>query len=126
MGILKLFPGISREFVKGILNVPGLKAIVMETFGSGNAASAEWFISELDQCIKSGMIVVNVSQCITGTVEQGKYETSLELKNIGVISGLDITTESALSKLMYLLGRYGDQPMVTGLMQKSIRGEISE
>ncbi len=126
VGILKLFPGISREFVKGILNVPGLKAIVMETFGSGNAASAEWFISELDQCIKSGMIVVNVSQCITGTVEQGKYETSLELKNIGVISGLDITTESALSKLMYLLGRYGDQPMVTGLMQKSIRGEISE
>ncbi len=126
IGVLKLFPGISQEYVTGILSGLNLKAIVMETYGSGNATTEKWFMDALVKAMNSGVIIVNVTQCITGTVEQGKYETSLGLKQIGVLSGRDITAEAALSKLMYLLGRYDNKETIKELMEKSIRGEISE
>ncbi|MCK9290072.1 MAG: type I asparaginase [Bacteroidales bacterium] len=123
--ILKLFPGISENVVKSTLNIPGLKALILETFGSGNAPTDAWFINALDQAIQRGLIVYNVTQCKSGSVELGKYETSLDLERIGVISGYDITTESALSKLMYLIGEGYTREKIIELLQTSLRGEMT-
>jgi len=125
VGVLKLFPGISPAFVNSILSSADLKALVLETFGSGNATNEKWFIGALAEAIERGIIIVNVSQCITGKVEQGKYETSSGLKQIGVISGNDITTEAALTKLMVLFGRGLNTKTVTESMQRSLRGEMT-
>lgn len=126
VGILKLFPGISNVFVRSILNTEGLRALVLETFGSGNASTDPVFIKILSEAIDEGIIIINVTQCVTGTVIQGKYATSSALQEIGVISGLDISTEAAITKLMYLLGKYKINEQVKKLMQQSIRGEITE
>ncbi len=125
VGVLKVFPGITQAFVNSILNSPGLKALVLETFGSGNATTEKWFVDALTSAIKKDIIIVNVSQCITGRVEQGKYETSTGLKQIGIIGGNDITTEAALTKLMVLIGRGFNVSTINNLMQQSIRGEIT-
>jgi L-asparaginase len=101
---LKLFPGITKGFVSHFLNTPNLKAIVLETFGSGNAMSEEWFFSLLKQAIDQGVVIVNVTQCKGGGVDQSKYESGNKLEAIGVISGGDITFEAAITKLMLLLG----------------------
>jgi len=124
IGVLKLFPGITQQFVNSVLQSPGLKAVVLETFGSGNANTEKWFLDALAEAIENGLVVVNVSQCMTGRVEQGKYETSTGLKQIGVISGNDITTEAALTKLMVLFGRGFNAKTVTEWMQRPVRGEM--
>lgn len=125
IGILKLFPGISMEFVTGILQTKGLKGLVLETFGSGNAPSDPAFIQALKTALDNGLVILNVSQCVTGTVEQGKYETSITLKNLGIISGYDISTEAAVTKMMYLFGRYEDPGKVKELLGMSLRGEMT-
>lgn len=126
VAILKIFPGISRQVVEAVLNIPDLRAIVLETFGAGNAPSEPWLYEVLKNAIAKGLIVVNKTQCSAGSVEMGRYETSLNLLEAGVISGRDITTEAVLTKLMYLLGEYGDDTdKVKNDLQISLCGEMT-
>ena len=125
VAILKLYPGITPEAVQAILNTKDLKAVILETFGAGNAPTFPWFLDLLKKKIDRGIHIVNVTQCKGGTVEMGKYETSAELEKIGVIGGADITTESAVAKLMYLLGEGYPREEVSRLLQTSLRGEMT-
>lgn len=125
VGLLKLYPGMTANVVNALLGTPGLRAVILETYGSGNAPTDPWFIDTLEAAIKKGIIILNVTQCKGGSVEIGKYETSLDLGRIGVMGGNDITTESALTKLMFLLGRYQDRSDIERLLGESLRGEMS-
>lgn len=123
--ILKLFPGISRKVVEEILAVPGLKGVVLETFGSGNAPTFNWFIEALKKVISAGVVVLNVSQCNGGKVIQGRYGTSKLLEDIGVLSGADITTEAALAKMMILLGEEYSEEDRKNKLTTALCGEIT-
>jgi len=123
--VLKLFPGINKKVVRTLLTIPGLKGVVLETFGSGNAPDAHWFLEEIGSAVERGLIIYNVTQCESGSVEMGKYATSLALQKKGVVSGYDITTEAALAKLMYLLGRNLSADKVKQLLTMSLRGELT-
>jgi L-asparaginase len=103
--IIKLFPGISQAVLSSIFSIPKLKGVVLETYGSGNTTSEPWFLDLLSQAIQNGLHVINVTQCSGGSVNMGQYATSSALKEIGVVSGKDITTEAAITKLMFLLGQ---------------------
>lgn len=127
IAILKLYPGITEQAVRSILNINGLRAVIMETYGSGNAPTYPWFIQCLRESIENGLIITSVTQCKGGgAVEIGKYETSVSLGQIGVISGGDLTTEAAVSKLMYLIGEGLTNEEVRYWIPKPLRGEISE
>jgi len=125
VAVLKLFPGISREFIESFFSIKGLVGVVMESFGSGNAPSEDWFINALKSAIDNGIIILNVTQCMSGAVEHGKYETSIRLDEIGVISGKDITSEAALTKMMYLFGEGHTNETVKRLLNRSLRGEMT-
>ncbi|MCB0804618.1 MAG: asparaginase [Bacteroidales bacterium] len=124
--ILKMYPGISPNAVASIFDTKNLKALILETYGSGNAPDYPWFIELLKNAIDSGILVVNVTQCQVGTVEMGKYETSIALRNAGVISGFDITTEAAVTKLMHLFGNNKNTEDVKVMFLKPIAGEMTE
>lgn len=125
IAILKIFPSMTENTVGGILNISGLKGIILETYGSGNAIKSEWFINCLQEAIQKGILILNVSQCLGGSVLQGRYETSRALSDIGVISGHDITTEAAAAKMMYLLANESSKTSIIDKFGKSLRGEIT-
>ena len=126
IAILKLFPGISAQVVESILNIPGLKGVVMETFGSGNAPLDDWFLESIQKAVEQGIVIVNVTQCRAGSVEMHRYETGQKLLDMGVVSGYDSTTESALGKLFFLLGQTDDNAAVKEMLKINFRGEISK
>lgn len=125
--IFSLFPGIREDIIKHIIMAPGVRGIVMRTYGSGNAPQYPWLLRALRESTESGKVIVNVSQCIQGRVEMSRYDCGYHLQEAGVISGRDITVESAVTKLMYLLARYPDEPdAVRQFMTRSLRGEMTE
>ncbi len=123
VAILKLFPGISRRVVESILQIPDIKGVVLETFGSGNAPTNNFMLDSLADAIDRGVIILNISQCSGGRVIQGRYKTSKTLEDIGVISGKDMTTEAAVTKMMFLLGKEEDREIVKQLLPQPMCGE---
>jgi L-asparaginase len=123
--VLKIFPGISDNCIKAVFSNPYLKGVVLETFGAGNSPTLSSFLSIIEKAIKKGIVIVNVTQCISGTVEMDRYQGGKALQTIGVLSGYDITTEAAVTKLMFLFGRGLKPEEVNEQMQLSIAGEMT-
>lgn len=123
--IVKVHPALRQEYLEAFLAVEGLKGVVLETYGSGNAPTSPWFINAIKKAIGKGVIVLNVTQCKAGSVVMGHYEASMELLNIGVVSGGDITTEAALAKLMFVLANYNSKEERIRMLNSDMRGEIT-
>lgn len=124
IGVLKLYPGISVQAVLAITH-SSVDAIVLETFGSGNTTTAQWFIDCLQEAIDSGKIIVDITQCQRGSVELGMYQTSKKLQQMGVVSGYDMTFEATTTKLMYLMGQDLEKAEIARLIEAPLRGELT-
>ena len=123
--IIKMFPGMSQNVLSAIFGIEHLKGIVLETYGAGNATTSDWFLDLVAKAASAGVYIINVTQCTGGSVSMGDYETSTSLKKLGVISGKDITTEAAITKLMFLLGQRTLHINFKHIFETAIRGEIS-
>ena len=125
VAVLKIFPGITPQVMDAVLGMEGLRGVVLETFGSGNAPTADWFVSRIKDAVRRGVVVLNVTQCHAGKVDMDAYATGIALKNEGVISGYDSTTEAALTKMFYVLGQSDDLSIIKELLNSNLRGEVS-
>lgn len=126
IAILKLFPGITKHVISSLLSIPNLKGVILETYGAGNAPTEEWFIEMLRDAIENGIHIVNVTQCQGGAVIMGHYETSIQLKEIGIINGSDLTLEAAVAKMMYLLAIELKSEEFKRYFETSLRGELTQ
>jgi L-asparaginase len=124
VAVLKLYPGIGPKVVETILGAD-VRGIVMETFGAGNTTTDKWFTDLLKKAIADGKVILDISQCKVGTVELGRYETSKELKDMGIANGYDMTYEAAITKMMFLLGQYQDPLIIKELLETDLRGELT-
>ena len=122
--VFTIFPGIREDLVRHVIATPNLRSIVMRTFGSGNAPQPPWLIKALKEASANGKTIINISQCMAGSVEMGRYDTGYQLKSAGVISGHDSTVESAVTKLMYLQARFSDPEKIRHYLNRNIRGEM--
>ncbi|MFV0249083.1 MAG: asparaginase [Tenacibaculum sp.] len=125
VAILKLFPGITERAIRSFLHIKDLKGLVLETYGVGNAPTENWFLNLLSEFINKGIYIVNITQCSGGSVILGRYQTSASLQSIGLINGKDITCETAIAKMMYLLGSNLTKEQFKEYFESSLRGEIS-
>ncbi|MBO6630321.1 MAG: asparaginase [Psychroserpens sp.] len=123
--LIKLFPGISETVLKPLFEAPNVKGIILETYGAGNTTTESWFLNLLKATIKRGVPIVNVTQCSGGSVNMGQYATRAQLKSIGLISGRDITSEAALTKMMYMLGEGVSIKTFKTIFETALRGEMS-
>ena len=123
--VFSLFPGLQENIIRHVLDAPELRSIVMRSFGSGNAPKKDWLTRILQQASRRGVTIVNISQCLAGSVEMSRYDTGYRLKTTGVISGFDSTVECAVTKLMCMQGRFTDNKIVRNYMTRSICGEIT-
>lgn len=126
IAVLKMFPGITAATVNAVLGSKDLKAVILETFGNGNTITDPWFINALESAINSGIVVVDRTQCDGGSVNLGRYETSAQLKRIGVTNGNDLTFEATVTKLMFLLGQGYPVEKLKHYMEVSLKGELTE
>ena len=126
VAILKLFPGLCRSVLESVLKISGLKALILETYGAGNAPTEEWFLTALENAITNGLHIINVTQCSGGSVAMGQYESSRRLKEMQMINGKDITTEAAITKAMHLLGNKVPSKDFKRLFETSLRGEMRQ
>lgn len=123
--VLTLFPGIQEHIVTEVLKMEGLKAVVMKTFGTGNAPQREWFVRAVREATQRGLVIINITQCPSGSVDMKRYENGRQLLEAGVTSGYDSTIEAAVTKLMFLLGHGLTPDEVRRLMNQSLAGEIT-
>lgn len=124
--IIKVIPGMKKELLDSLVSTEGIRAVILETYGSGNAPSGKWFTDSIRKAINRGLIVLNITQCLAGRVDMDAYSTGKSLKNIGVTGGGDCTTEAAVAKLFFLLGQYSDNETIVNFLKKNIRGELTE
>jgi L-asparaginase len=123
IAILKIFPGITQNVMHHILNVEGLRGVILETYGSGNAPTAAWFSEELESAINKNIIIFNILQCKSGGVAPSAYSAALRVN--GIVTGNDITGEAAITKMMFLLGQNCDNEMVKTMLVTPMRGEMN-
>ena len=124
IAVIKIFPGLTESVFRAML-ASGVRGVILETYGAGNAPQRPWLVDRLKRMTEQGMIVVNITQCSKGRVEMGLYETSLQLIEAGVVNGYDATPESMIAKLMFLLGHDLSRDEIVEKMNQSLRGEIT-
>ena len=126
VAIIRLFPGLTESILDAIIDIKDLKGLILETYGSGNAPNKEWFVNSIGRAVKNGIIVVNVTQCPAGMVDHNLYEVGLQMRKLGVVGGRDMTTEAAITKLMFVLGNDVYNKTPEKWLRLNLRGEITD